>query len=54
MHVNTSSFRLGLLRSEQMKYGLLVLPVSEAHRIVARLGRDATLQPLDLAQLHHV
>eukprot|EP00913_Durusdinium_trenchii_P009090 g8546.t1 len=35
---------MGLLRSEQMKYGLLVLPVNEAHRIVARLGKDATLQ----------
>eukprot|EP00435_Cladocopium_sp_Y103_P059929 s269_g21.t1 len=35
---------MGLLRSEQMKYGLLVLPVNEAHRIVSRLGKDATLQ----------
>jgi len=40
----TPNAAMGLLRSEHMKYGLLVLPVSEAHRIVARLGKDATLQ----------
>mmetsp|Transcript_95605 Transcript_95605/g.227736 ORF Transcript_95605/g.227736 Transcript_95605/m.227736 type:complete len:802 (+) Transcript_95605:65-2470(+) len=35
---------MGLLRSETMKYGLLVLPVSEAHRIVSRLGNGSNIQ----------
>jgi len=35
---------MGLLRSEQMKYGMLVLPVNEARRIVGQLGKDSNLQ----------
>ncbi|CAE7329849.1 ATP6V0A4 [Symbiodinium pilosum] len=35
---------MGLLRSEQMKYGMLVLPVNEARRIVGQLGKESNLQ----------
>eukprot|EP00440_Ansanella_granifera_P060760 gb/GFBE01065857.1/.p1 GENE.gb/GFBE01065857.1/~~gb/GFBE01065857.1/.p1 ORF type:complete len:809 (+),score=265.44 gb/GFBE01065857.1/:1-2427(+) len=35
---------MGLLRSEFMKYGTLVLPVQEAKRIVGKIGKETNMQ----------
>lgn len=39
---------MGLLRSEAMKYGMLVLPVQDARRYIDRLGKDTNLQFEDM------
>jgi len=39
---------MGLLRSEAMKYGMLVVPVQEARRYIDVIGRDIKLQFQDM------
>mmetsp|Transcript_79806 Transcript_79806/g.258575 ORF Transcript_79806/g.258575 Transcript_79806/m.258575 type:complete len:812 (+) Transcript_79806:94-2529(+) len=44
---------MGLLRSEEMKYGLLVLPVQDARRYIERVGKATNIQFEDM-NAHHM
>jgi len=39
---------MGLLRSEAMKYGMLVLPVQDARRYIDKIGKDTNIQFEDM------
>mmetsp|Transcript_72750 Transcript_72750/g.151907 ORF Transcript_72750/g.151907 Transcript_72750/m.151907 type:complete len:811 (-) Transcript_72750:188-2620(-) len=39
---------MGLLRSEEMKYGLLVLPVQDARRYIEKIGKETAIQFEDM------